>query len=72
MPRLSGLNGKYTTIALAAAANPRPHRLTGRDACGLKRNGVERTKTMLDIAYILLGAAFLGACVLYAYACDRL
>jgi hypothetical protein len=28
--------------------------------------------TMLDIIYILLGAAFLGGCVLYAIACDRL
>lgn len=27
---------------------------------------------MLDILYILIGAAFLAACVLYAYACDRL
>jgi len=27
---------------------------------------------MLDILYLLIGAAFLGACVLYAYACDRL
>jgi hypothetical protein len=34
--------------------------------------GVERTGTMLDIAYILLGAVFLGACVLYVFACDRL
>jgi len=27
---------------------------------------------MLDIAYILIGAAFLGICVLYTFACDRL
>ena len=27
---------------------------------------------MLDLAYILVGAVFLGACILYAYACDRL
>jgi len=27
---------------------------------------------MLDLVYILVGAVFLGACVLYAYACDRL
>jgi len=27
---------------------------------------------MLDILYILLGAAFLGACILYAKACDHL
>jgi len=27
---------------------------------------------MLDLTYILIGAAFLGACVLYAVACDHL
>jgi len=27
---------------------------------------------MLDVIYILIGAAFLGGCVLYAFACDRL
>jgi len=27
---------------------------------------------MLDLVYIVIGAVFLGACVLYAYACDRL
>jgi len=27
---------------------------------------------MLDIIYILIGAAFLGGCVLYAIACDHL
>jgi len=27
---------------------------------------------MLDILYILLGAVFLGGCILYTYACDRL
>jgi len=27
---------------------------------------------MLDVIYLLVGAAFLGACVLYAYACDHL
>lgn len=32
----------------------------------------ERTIVMLDVIYILVGAAFLGACVLYAYACDHL
>jgi hypothetical protein len=26
---------------------------------------------MLDVIYILIGAAFLGGCVLYAVACDR-
>ena len=28
--------------------------------------------TMLDVVYILIGAAFLGGCVLYAFACDHL
>jgi len=27
---------------------------------------------MLDVAYILIGAVFLGACALYAIACDHL
>jgi len=27
---------------------------------------------MLDVIYILIGAAFLGGCVLYAFACDKL
>ena len=27
---------------------------------------------MLDVAYILIGAVFLGACVLYAFACNRM
>jgi len=27
---------------------------------------------MLDIAYVAIGAAFLGLCVLYALACDHL
>ena len=28
--------------------------------------------TMLDVLYILIGAAFLGGCILYAFACDHL
>ena len=27
---------------------------------------------MLDVIYLLIGAVFLDACVLYACACDRL
>jgi hypothetical protein len=30
------------------------------------------TISMLDVIYILIGAAFLGGCILYAKACDRL
>jgi len=33
---------------------------------------LERTIVMLDVIYLLVGAAFLGLCVLYAYACDNL
>jgi hypothetical protein len=31
-----------------------------------------RIATMLDLAFIATGAAFLIACVLYAYACEQL
>jgi hypothetical protein len=31
-----------------------------------------RSIVMLDVVYILIGAAFLGGCVRYAIACDRL
>jgi len=27
---------------------------------------------VLDIVYLLIGAAFLGICVLYTFVCDRL
>jgi hypothetical protein len=37
-----------------------------------RRVGFERTIVMLDVIYLLVGAAFLGVCVLYAYACDHL
>jgi len=33
---------------------------------------LERITVMLDVIYLLVGAGFLGLCVLYAYACDHL
>jgi hypothetical protein len=30
------------------------------------------TLAMLDVIFIVIGAAFLGGCVLYALACDHL
>jgi hypothetical protein len=39
---------------------------------GGERDPAERTSTMLDVIYLLVGAAFLGACVLYSIACDHL
>lgn len=32
----------------------------------------EKDGAMWDLLYLSLGAAFLGACVLFAYACDTL
>jgi hypothetical protein len=32
----------------------------------------QRESTMLDIAYLAVGGLFLGACVLYALACEQL
>ena len=42
--------------------------------CGVSRSSAMAPggTRMLDLAYILVGAVFLGACILYAYACDRL
>jgi hypothetical protein len=34
--------------------------------------GEQGAFAMLDIIYLLIGAAFLGGCVLYAIACDHL
>jgi hypothetical protein len=31
-----------------------------------------RSSDMLDVVFIVVGAAFLYACVLYTYACDQL
>ena len=31
-----------------------------------------RSIAMLDVVFILIGAAFLGSCILYAFACDHL
>jgi len=42
-------------------------------ACRMPRHpGRPESIAMLDILYILIGAAFLAGCVLYAIACDRL
>jgi hypothetical protein len=40
---------------------------------GLSRSGTAaRSFLMLDIAFLMIGAIFLGACALYALACDHL
>lgn len=33
---------------------------------------IARVSHMLDAIYLLIGAAFLGICALYAFACDNL
>jgi hypothetical protein len=52
---------------------------TGTNVCAAQHVGhvrlslaEPRSIAMLDVVYILIGAAFLGGCVLYAFACDRL
>jgi hypothetical protein len=36
------------------------------------RRGHSGGSPMLDLLYIVIGAAFVGVCVLYTYACDQL
>jgi hypothetical protein len=50
---------------LFAAVHNRAARVTMRPRSA-------RSMLMLDVVYILMGAAFLGGCVLYAVACDHL
>jgi hypothetical protein len=38
----------------------------------VRRETMARRNTLLDIAYLVIGAIFLGACVLYALACEQL
>jgi hypothetical protein len=45
---------------------------TGRDPTVQSLELWLRSLPMLDIAYIAIGAVFLGVCVLYALACDHL
>jgi hypothetical protein len=66
---------KYTLDGLAAATKPRSCMAAGSRcvrASIVRRAIFERTIVMLDVIYLLVGAAFLGLCVLYAYACDHL
>jgi hypothetical protein len=37
-----------------------------------KPDALTRSFSMLDIAYLVVGALFLGLCALYALACDNL
>ncbi len=39
---------------------------------GVRRDCVTRRNPMLDIVFLVVGAVFLGACVLYALACEQL
>jgi hypothetical protein len=38
----------------------------------VRRGTMVRRSPLLDIAYLVIGAIFLGACVLYALACEQL
>ena len=66
---------KYTYIGLVPAPLNRSRaRLPGRPRAREQPQPatVERTIFMLDVIYLAIGAIFLGACVLYAHACDHL
>jgi hypothetical protein len=60
--------------ALTRAASSPDQNQTPAVLSGVPRNSTVALggTRMLDLAFILIGAVFLGACVLYAYACDRL
>jgi hypothetical protein len=59
---------------LQAAPGLRPKRSRSTQACcsDLKPDALTRSFPMLDIAYLVVGALFLGLCALYALACDNL
>jgi hypothetical protein len=66
---------KYTLDGLAAATKPGSRTPAGSRCvrASIARRAIfERTIVMLDVIYLLVGAAFLGLCVFYAYACDHL
>jgi len=71
----SGRYRKYTAQRLAHRIEQWP-RSEDERACvmavGQGARPLKRTASMLDIVYLLIGAVFLGACVLYTYACDHL
>jgi hypothetical protein len=49
--------------------------ITDPGQCAAVRGPIEFSRKeadMLDVIYILIGAAFLGGCVLYAVACEHL
>jgi hypothetical protein len=54
----TGLPGR-----IRSPIGPTPH---------VRRVSVSRRTPMLDIAFLVVGALFLGACALYALACDKL
>jgi hypothetical protein len=59
-------------LCCAAASDPRRIPSPAGSIVCVRRDAVARSYPMLDIAYIVIGAIFLGAFALYALACDRL
>ena len=68
------LSGIYTTIQLSSKLNSAAVHAGGSayDSGSLRLKLALWRDRMLDVLYILIGAAFLGACVLYVDACDNL
>jgi hypothetical protein len=69
-----GARGSCLYAALTLAAPSPDQNQTPPVVSGVPRNSTVAPggTRMLDLAYILIGAVFLGACALYALACDRL
>jgi hypothetical protein len=75
MPHRAGAHRKYTSGGLTPAGEPRATPCagcTGALPIAGRRVAFEEDLVMLDIVYLLAGAAFLGVCVLYTCACDHL
>jgi hypothetical protein len=69
-----GARRTWLYAALTRAASSPDQNQTPPVLPGVPRNSTVAPGDirMLDLAFILIGAVFLGACALYALACDRL
>jgi len=59
-------------VALCDGGDPRRIQSPAGPIACVRRDTMARRSALLDIAYLVIGAIFLGACVLYALACEQL
>jgi hypothetical protein len=76
---MAGDGGRYGTFMpdplsphRVGAGIPKSVPVRSGSLCRKSQNTVARRIPVLDIAYLVIGAVFLGVCVLYALACDHL